>query len=92
MWLLLALFIVVKLIIFHKLKDMHYDFHINKTCPNGYHGLAPDPYDCNTYYLCPQRQLFYCDHGQQFDLDKQSCVEATFDRGCVGRLYRNLLL
>lgn len=92
MWLLLGLLIILKLIIFHKLQDMHHDLHVHKICPKGYHGLAPDPYDCDSYYLCPNRQQFYCPHGQQFELTEQKCIEATFETGCVGRLYKNLLL
>ncbi|AIE47858.1 ac145 [Peridroma alphabaculovirus] len=92
MWLLLGLFIILKLMVFHKLKDLHFDFHVNKLCPNGYHGLVPDPYDCNSYFLCPSRQQFYCDTGEQFDLDEHKCVFATLESGCVGRLYKNLLL
>ncbi|AAM09272.1 hypothetical protein [Mamestra configurata nucleopolyhedrovirus A] len=92
MWLLLALLIVVKLVLFHKLKDMHYDIHTNKICPKGYYGLAPDPYDCDSYYICPDRVQFYCPHGQQFELTEQKCIEASLETGCIGRLYKNLLL
>ncbi|QAT90419.1 hypothetical protein KM622_gp134 [Spodoptera exempta nucleopolyhedrovirus] len=92
MWLLLALFIIIKIVVFHKLQDLHHDIHARKICPKGYYGLAPDPYDCDSYYLCPQRILFYCMPGQQFDVAEQDCVPASLDSGCVGRMYQSLLL
>ncbi|CDG72475.1 Unknown (Ac145) [Spodoptera exigua multiple nucleopolyhedrovirus] len=92
MWLLLALFIIVKLVVFHKLQDLHHDLHTRKICPSGYHGLAPDPYDCDSYYVCPDKQLFYCMPGQQFDVVEQNCVPASLESGCMGRLYKSLLL
>ncbi|AIZ48702.1 asb145 [Agrotis segetum nucleopolyhedrovirus B] len=92
MWLLLALFIILKLLVFHKLKDMHFDLHVRKVCPTGYYGLAPDPYDCNSYYMCPGRHLFYCNPGEQFEVLEQKCVPASLETGCIGRMYNSLLL
>ncbi|ACF05312.1 hypothetical protein [Adoxophyes orana nucleopolyhedrovirus] len=92
MWLLLAFFIVVKLLVFAQLQRMHLDLHNNKICPGGYHGLAPDPFECDSYYLCPQTIQMFCPPGQQFDLDKQLCIEQSFKSGCLGRLYQNLLI
>jgi Chitin binding Peritrophin-A domain len=91
-WLLLALFIAVKLLVYHKMQTMQTDSLHHKLCPDGYVGLNADPYDCNAYYMCPERKQFYCPSNTQFDLDEQGCVPISFDRGCVGRMYRNLLL
>nr|QBI90237.1 hypothetical protein [Trichoplusia ni single nucleopolyhedrovirus] len=93
MWLLLAIFIVVKLLVFHKMKNMHIDLHNNKLCPTGYHGLVGDPFDCNVYYSCPRKTHFYCPSDQQFDLEQQSCIPNDLnDDSCMARKYRSLLL
>lgn len=92
MWLLLALFIVVKLLVFHKMQKMHLDVHTHKICPGGYHGLAPDPFDCDSYYLCPDLVHLFCPAGQQFDLAAQMCVDVNAPNGCVNKLRENLLL
>nr|ANS70902.1 chitin binding protein [Lymantria dispar multiple nucleopolyhedrovirus] len=92
MWLLLALFIVVKLLVFHKMQKLHMNMHVKQVCPNGYHGLVGDPFDCNAYYMCPQTLQFFCPQATQFDLEKQGCVpNAAFD-GCFDRKIRNLLI
>ncbi|AXS67687.1 ac145-like protein [Cryptophlebia peltastica nucleopolyhedrovirus] len=92
MWLMLAFFIIVKLLVFHKLQKMHLDMHVAKICPNGFHGLAPDPFDCSSYYLCPQSIQMFCTENTQFDLETNSCVPQSFESGCLGRLYKNLLI
>ncbi|AKN80556.1 Chitin-biding protein 1 [Perigonia lusca single nucleopolyhedrovirus] len=93
MWFLLILFIIVKLLVFQKMQNMHIDLYTDKICPKNYNGLAPDPFDCNSYWLCPETIQFFCPSNQQFDLDQHTCVPLqSFEDGCVGRLYRNLLL
>ncbi|QWO71538.1 chitin-binding protein 1 [Orgyia pseudotsugata single capsid nuclopolyhedrovirus] len=93
MWLLLAFFIIVKLLVFHKMNKMHENMHRNKICPTGYFGLAPDPLDCNSYYLCPATVHFYCPPNTQFDLDSYVCVDIDEQAdGCFAKMYRNLLL
>ncbi|AKC91755.1 chitin-binding domain protein [Lambdina fiscellaria nucleopolyhedrovirus] len=92
MWLLLALFIIIKLIVFHKMKNMHNDLHMDKICPKGYHGTVPDPFDCNAYFVCPCRTRLHCPPSMQFDLDAHGCVENTRSDGCIDVLTRNLLL
>ncbi|UJZ88958.1 chtBD2 [Erannis ankeraria nucleopolyhedrovirus] len=92
MWLLLALFIVMKLLVFHKMKKMHVDLHHTKICPKGYNGLAPDPFDCNGYYLCPESLKMYCPSNTQFNIDEYDCVSNDLKNGCVEVLTRNLLM
>ncbi|QYC92777.1 AC145 [Trabala vishnou gigantina nucleopolyhedrovirus] len=92
MWLLLAFFIIVKLLVFHKMQKLHLDLHHRKICPNGYYGLAPDPYDCNSYYLCPDTVQLYCPPSMQFDLTAYTCVDNDYPNGCVEILNKNLLL
>ncbi|AUA60241.1 ChtB-like [Operophtera brumata nucleopolyhedrovirus] len=92
MWFLVVFFILLKIIIFKKLQAMHVDAHHNKICPDGYHGLNADPFDCNSYYSCPGSAKFFCESDQQFDLDTKTCIDTHFDVGCVGKLNRNLLL
>ncbi len=93
MWLLLGLFIIIKLFVFHRMQNMHIDLHHSRLCPKGYHGMVTDPFDCNIYYLCPSKAQFYCGPEQQFDENKQICVETNVhDDSCMARKYRNLLL
>ncbi|AWW14379.1 hypothetical protein KM620_gp019 [Hyposidra talaca nucleopolyhedrovirus] len=92
MWLLLAFFIIVKLIVFHKMQKMHIDLHHQKICPNGYYGLVPDPFDCNAYYVCPGHTHMFCPSNMQFDLKAYSCVDNDYKNGCVQILTKNLLL
>jgi hypothetical protein len=93
MWLLLALFIIIKLLVFHKMRTMHLDVHNGKLCPSGYHGFVDDPFDCNSYYMCPDAIQFFCPPGHQFDVSKQMCVDNNIDDdSCMGRKYKNLLL
>ncbi|QEI03583.1 CHTBD2 [Rachiplusia nu nucleopolyhedrovirus] len=93
MWLLLGLFIIIKLFVFHQMKNLHVEKHHARLCPQGYHGFVIDPFDCNIYYLCPSKTEFYCDPDQQFDMDTQKCIEANIhDDSCMARKYRNLLL
>ncbi|ABI35692.1 ChtB1 [Ectropis obliqua nucleopolyhedrovirus] len=92
MWLLLAFFIIVKLLVFHKMQKMHVDMHHKKICPNGYNGLSPDPFDCNAYYLCPDTVHLFCPPNMQFDIDAYECTNIDYPNGCVKKLTRNLLL
>nr|QHN73864.1 hypothetical protein [Spodoptera litura nucleopolyhedrovirus]UQV25546.1 hypothetical protein [Spodoptera litura nucleopolyhedrovirus]WML75084.1 hypothetical protein KBIHDJOI_00041 [Spodoptera littoralis nucleopolyhedrovirus]WOC30879.1 hypothetical protein GACBDANE_00114 [Spodoptera litura nucleopolyhedrovirus] len=93
MWLLLAFFIILKLMVYHQLQKMQFGANDSKICPRGYHGTNSDPFDCNAYYLCPQALRFFCPPGQQFDLDSKKCENIVdLETGCVGRLHRNLLL
>ncbi|AAY83945.1 ORF-14 peptide [Chrysodeixis chalcites nucleopolyhedrovirus] len=93
MWLLLAIFIIVKLLVFHKMQNMHLDVHNHKLCPNGYHGLVNDPFDCNVYYSCPQKTQFYCPPDEQFDVERQLCIPNDIhDDSCMARKYKSLLL
>ncbi|AGR56765.1 chitin binding domain protein [Hemileuca sp. nucleopolyhedrovirus] len=92
MWLLLVLFIIIKLIVFHKMQRMHEDLHHYKICPKGYHGLVPDPFECNAYYMCPNTLHFYCPPNKQFDLNMYRCIDLDYEDGCVKTLEKNLLL
>ncbi|AUF81540.1 ac145 [Malacosoma neustria nucleopolyhedrovirus] len=92
MWILLAILVLVKVAMFHQMQKLHLNVHIKQLCPNGYHGLVPDPYDCNAYYMCPESIQFFCPLNYQFDLDRQTCLPQNLHDGCLGRLYRNLLI
>ncbi|AIG63191.2 ORF12 [Helicoverpa armigera SNPV] len=92
MWLLLALFIIVKLLVYHKMQNLQVDMHHHKLCPAGYNGLNADPFDCNAYYMCPEKIKFYCPRNYQFNLDAQGCQPDSLETGCIGYNYRNLLL
>lgn len=92
MWLLLAFFIVVKLLVFHKMQKLQLNTHLKQLCPAGYHGLVEDPFDCNAYHVCPQTSQCFCGADEQFDLEAQSCVPALTPGGCVDRRVRALLL
>nr|AIX47852.1 ChtB1 [Lymantria dispar multiple nucleopolyhedrovirus]AJR20288.1 chtB1 [Lymantria dispar multiple nucleopolyhedrovirus]AMO27515.1 ChtB1 [Lymantria dispar multiple nucleopolyhedrovirus]AQQ80039.1 chtB1 [Lymantria dispar multiple nucleopolyhedrovirus]QCQ67269.1 ChtB1 [Lymantria dispar multiple nucleopolyhedrovirus] len=92
MWLLLAFFIVVKLLVFHKMQKLQLNMHLKQLCPAGYHGLVEDPFDCNAYHVCPQTSQCFCGADEQFDLEAQSCVPASTPGGCVDRRVRALLL
>ena len=92
MWLLLAVFIVIKLMVLHQLQNIQHDVHHNKICPQNYVGYNADPFDCNAYFVCPEKIKLYCPSNTQFDLDTLSCVPMSTSLGCTGRLYRNLLL
>lgn len=92
MWLLLAIFIIIKLFVFHKMQTLDTDKYVRKICPTGYNGVAPDPLDCNSYYLCPETIQLFCEADQQFDIDSHGCIPMSFEYGCAGRLYKNLLL
>ncbi|ABY65735.1 chitin binding 1 [Orgyia leucostigma nucleopolyhedrovirus] len=92
MWLLLALFIIVKLLVFHKMNKLHENLHKEKICPKGYFGLVPDASDCNSYYLCPGTIQFFCPNNTQFDLDAYKCVDLERRDGCFAKMSRNLLL
>lgn len=93
MWLLLAFFIFLKIMVFHQLQKIQLNADNPRLCPNGYHGLNSDPFDCNAYYACPQLLRFYCPSQHQFNLDTQKCEPVVdLETGCVGRLHRNLLL
>ncbi|AAR28778.1 ORF14 [Leucania separata nucleopolyhedrovirus] len=95
MWFLLLIFILLKIMVFHKLnKMMNMGPNDHRVCPAGYHGFNADPFDCNGYYMCPHAIHFLCQPQEQFDLDTQTCqpVDLFLETGCVGRLNRNLLL
>nr|ANW12308.1 ac145 [Malacosoma sp. alphabaculovirus] len=92
MWILLAILVLVKVAMFHQMQKLHLNVHVRQLCPNGYHGLVPDPYDCNAYYMCPESIQFFCPLNYQFDLDGQTCLPQSLHDGCLGRLYRNLLI
>ncbi|QHB21669.1 ac145 [Artaxa digramma nucleopolyhedrovirus] len=92
MWLLLALFIIIKLFVFYKMQKMHLDFHHDKICPKNYYGLAPDPFDCNGYYACPDTVQLFCPPDKQFDLNMYKCVDANLRNGCFDILQQHLLL
>lgn len=92
--LLLILFLVLlKVMIFKRLQDLHLNLHHDKICPRGYFGLNADPFDCGAYYMCPHKVRLFCNQGHEFDLDSASCVPVEHDgAGCTARQYRNLLL
>ena len=95
MILLILFLVLLKVLIFKRLNEMHVDSHHSKICPRGYFGLNADPYDCGAYYMCPHKLRMFCDANHEFDLDSASCVPieyGTCGAGCTARLYRNLLL
>ncbi|ACO53460.1 chtBD1 [Euproctis pseudoconspersa nucleopolyhedrovirus] len=92
MWLLLALFIIVKLFVYYKMQKMHLDLQNDKICPKNYYGLAPDPFDCNSYYCCPDTVKLFCPPNMQFDLEKYDCIDAADKNGCYHKLQSRLLL
>ncbi|ALD88475.1 hypothetical protein HanGV4gp012 [Helicoverpa armigera nucleopolyhedrovirus] len=86
MWLLLALFINVKLLVYHKMQNLQGDMHHHKLCPAGYNGLNADPFDCNAYYMCPEKIKYYCPRNYQFNLD---AVATTGTTQCVYNIANN---
>jgi len=95
MWFMLLFLIALKILVFHKMQEMmRIKTDDPRVCPKGYHGFNSDPFDCNSYYLCPHTIRFMCEPQEQFDLDSQTCkpIDVFMETGCVGRLNRNLLL
>nr|WUR10840.1 ac145 [Calliteara abietis nucleopolyhedrovirus] len=92
MWLLILLFIIAKLLVFHRMKKQQENILLDWVCPKGYYGLAPDPVDCNSFYACPDKIQFFCPPNMQFDIDSQNCVGLEYENGCFAVLERNLLL
>ena len=87
--------IVVKIIIYHGLKSLQQkQWLLDRICTNGYYGLTSDPFECDSYYSCPQGVKLYCEQGQEFDPDKSACVPIDTEegQGCYARLMRRLLL
>ncbi|AIU41260.1 chtb [Sucra jujuba nucleopolyhedrovirus] len=92
MWFLVVFFILVKLFVFHRMKNMHLGLNNDKICPKGYYGFAPDPFDCNAYYLCPDKVHLFCPPQLQFDILQYSCVTNDLIDGCVDVQTKSLLL
>nr|AFS51889.1 DekiORF10 [Dendrolimus kikuchii nucleopolyhedrovirus] len=95
MILLILFLVIIKVLIFKKMNQLHLDNHHNKICPNGYVGFNSDPYDCTAFYMCPDRVQIFCELNHEFDLDTASCIPVQYNsggNGCTARMYRNLLL
>ncbi|ABM05429.1 Mv-ORF113 peptide [Maruca vitrata nucleopolyhedrovirus] len=95
MLLLIIFLILVKVLIFKKMNQIHLNSHQDKICPKGYFGNNSDPYDCSAYYMCPHKVQMFCEPNHEFDLDSASCVPIVYDHtgsGCTARMYRNLLI
>lgn len=93
MILLILFLVLIKVLVFKKMTEMHIDTHATKLCPKGYFGLNSDPYDCTAYYMCPHKVQMFCELDHEFDLDTASCKPIVLNgNGCMARMYRNLLL
>ncbi|AKN80770.1 hypothetical protein [Diatraea saccharalis granulovirus] len=89
--LIFVLFIILKIIIYHNVKNIQTrDWLMKRICINGYYGNVADPFECDSYYKCPEGLKFYCDIGNEFNGDK-GCCEAITSTGCYNVLSRRLL-
>ncbi|QOD39971.1 Maph8 [Matsumuraeses phaseoli granulovirus] len=89
-----VLFIIVKVVIYHGMKNLQKQtWFMDRICVNGYYGSVADPFDCDSYYQCPEGLKFYCPFGFQFDGDKAECVSITARdvNGCYNTAARRLL-
>ncbi|UZE89702.1 ChtB1 [Parapoynx stagnalis nucleopolyhedrovirus] len=93
MILLILFLILIKVLVYKKMTEMHIHTHASKLCPKGYFGLNADPFNCNAYYMCPHRIHLFCDPDHEFDLNTVSCRPIILHGdGCTAHMYRNLLL
>nr|AUF82063.1 hypothetical protein [Cryptophlebia leucotreta granulovirus] len=91
---LFILFIIIKVIIYHGVKNLQKQTWImDRVCVNGYYGTVADPFECDSYYKCPEGIKFFCDVNEQFDADKNICVSLTLNNvnGCLETASRRLL-
>ncbi|ACZ63494.1 PrGVORF8 [Pieris rapae granulovirus Wuhan] len=92
--LIFVLFIVIKIIIYHGMKNIQKQtWFMERLCVNGYYGSVADPFECDAYYQCPEGIKFYCPIGSQFDGDKNICVPINKNdiNGCYATASRRLL-
>lgn len=86
-------FIIIKIVIYHGMKNLQKKtWFMERVCVTGYYGPAPDPFECDAYYQCPEGLKLYCDPGRQFDPDAGECVpiEVGVD-GCYENGRRRML-
>jgi len=85
--------VICKILIFHGLKNLQRKtWFMDNICVNGYYGYCADPFDCDSYYKCPERIKFFCEPGTQFDPDKSLCVPLNSPDGCFEIMRRRLLM
>ncbi|AGQ20267.1 hypothetical protein CaLGV008 [Clostera anastomosis granulovirus A] len=92
--LVFAIFIVLKVIIYHHIKRLQKQtWFMDRLCVVGYHGNVADPFECDSYYKCPEGVKFYCAVGTQFDGDEGLCVPIDKNdvNGCYAVADRRLL-
>ncbi|AAP85645.1 ORF_8 [Adoxophyes orana granulovirus] len=71
-----VLFIIVKVMIYHGFKNLQQKkWYIEQICVNGFYGNAPDPFQCDAYYHCPEGVKYFCDIDEQYDADKSMCIK-----------------
>lgn len=71
---------------------MNKTWFMDNICVNGLYGYRPDPFECDTYYKCPEGIKFYCEAGTQFDPDKSMCVPLSEPGGCYEIMMKRLLI
>ncbi|AAK70676.1 ORF9 similar to AcMNPV ORF145 [Cydia pomonella granulovirus] len=87
-------FIIIKVIIYYGIKNLQKQTWVkDRVCVNGYYGSVADPFECDSYFKCPEGIKFYCDVGEQFDGDRAVCVPLTSNdvNSCVETASRRLL-
>ncbi|AAG27310.1 PxORF12 peptide [Plutella xylostella granulovirus] len=89
--LIFVVLIIIKIIIYHNIKNLQKKtWFMNQLCVKGYYGYVSDPFECDSYYKCPEGLKLYCGQNEQFDADQIGCVAYTGD-GCYEAKKRRLL-
>lgn len=91
---LFFVFIIVKIIIYLGIKNLQtHTFIKDRVCINGYYGTVADPFECDSFYQCPEGLKFYCNVDEEFDADKNECVSITENNnsGCYETAKKRLL-
>ncbi|UXX41817.1 ac145 [Psilogramma increta granulovirus] len=90
-----VVFIVVKIIIYLGIKKLQtHTFIKDRVCINGYYGTVADPFECDSYYQCPEGLKFYCNVDEEFNADKNECVSINVENnggGCYETAKKRLL-
>lgn len=76
-------FILVKIAILHNILGAERRRLQAMVCPAGFYGPSPHPFECNSYFMCPDGVQLYCPAGQEFDVSE---CRAKVRGGCSDRL------